>query len=228
MDPQAPAPKRGADPKSGRPSRRRALLFFLIAAFILAALLALNLALDNGWLARLTSPRQPAVTRAPISFYPADYEEDIEADEGYLGLNRYLRYTDGPYSTYLANERDLAAIGPVAYFFRAYFDAIIAGDSEAYNSFFTEEYRKEAGEKGRFTKQKVYDVELVKLSEYRPETEERLTVWEFDVSYRIRQNNGTFRDDIESDAARRQVYQLVRDDSDGKILIRSISDYKIK
>lgn len=82
----------------------------------------------------------------------------------------------------------------------------------------------------RFTMQKLYDMEVVKLAEYviNEGSPDQTTVYEFKVSYRIRRNNGTFRDDLESGVARPQIYQLYRLDRTEEILIQSISEYNIK
>jgi uncharacterized protein (AIM24 family) len=75
--------------------------------------------------------------------------------------------------------------------------------------------------------QQIYDIQVVKLREYTVNDGET-TIFEFDVSYCIRHNNGTFRDDIGSNVARSQVYQLYRDDYSGEVLLQSISEYHIK
>ena len=233
MDQKPPAAgKAGPDaPEKQKDARKgRVLLFFLILVGLLAVLIGIDLLIGSGGLASLFSADRPETAKRVTDLWPVDYDEDIMTDEGYLGLNRYIRYADGGYATYLASERDLAAASPAAAFFRAYFDAVIAGDAEAYNACFTDEYRRQNGEKGRFTAQKIYDIEVEKLVEYRlnEDTPEEILVWEFDVSYRIRQNNGTFRDDIESDTARKQVYQLYQPVRTGEVLIQMISEYRIK
>jgi len=136
-------------------------------------------------------------------------------------------YTDGALSITLATEDDVAATGDAAAFFYGFFDAVIRGEYEAVNAMTTDAFAADHGLWEPFTMQQLYDIQVVKLREYT--TEDRgTTVFEFDVSYCIRRNNGTFRDDIGSNAARSQIYQLYRDDYSGEVLLQSISEYNIK
>ncbi len=211
-------------------NKTRAKRLLSTVAILFVVLLILNLITDSGFLNKLFSPNEETKEREPIFLFNPDYEEDIFEDEAYLDLNRSILYTDGALSIYLANETDCANTGKAAIFFGEYFDAIIMGDHRRYNTCFTEAYREENGEKTRFTMQKLYDMEVIKLTEYRIHegTPEQTTVYEFQVSYRIRRNNGTFRDDLESGAARPQIYQLYQLDRTEEIRIQSISEYHIK
>jgi len=211
-------------------SKKRAKKLVLAFVILFAVLLALNFIMDSGLIGKLLPDNDKEPERKPIFLYEPDYEENIFEDEEYLGLNRYLLYTDGAQSIYLANENDFAATGDVASFFGEYFDTIIMGDHRRLNACFTEDYRKEHGEKTRFTMQKLYDMEVVKLMEYviNEGTPDQTTVYEFNVSYRILYNNGTFRDDLESGAARPQIYLLYRPHGTDEIRIQSILEYNIK
>ncbi len=211
-------------------SKKRAKGLILAVAILFCVLLALNFIMDSGLIGKLLLGGGKEQEREPVFLFNPDYEEDIFEDEVYLDLNRYILYTDGALSIYLANENDFAATGEVATFFGEYFDAVIMGDHRRLNACFTEEYREEHGEMTRFTMQKLYDMEVVKLAEYiiNEGTADQTTVYEFKVSYRIRRNNGTFRDDLESGVARPQIYQLYRLDRTEEILIQSISEYNYK
>ena len=211
-------------------SKKRAKGLLVTVAILFCVLLALNFALDSGLFGKLLSGGDKTPTRQPVELREPDYEENIFEDEDYLDLNRAILYTEGALSIYLINEVDFTATGAVATFFGEYFDAVIMGDHRRLNACFTEEYRDKNGGKSRFTMQKLYDMEVVKLAEYiiNEGTADQTTVYEFEVSYRIRHNNGTFRDDLASDMARPQIYQLYRLDRTEEILIQSISEYNIK
>ncbi len=208
-------------------AKKTVIRFLLILAGLFLCLVVLNLLFDSGLLTSLFRKKPAPSERTPVFLFNPDYDENIFEDEAYLDLNRYIFYTEGALSVYLAGENDFAAMGPAAAFFGDYFDAVIRGDAARFNACFTAEYLAEKGEKDRFTMQQLYDIEVTKLSEYliNEDTADPITVMEFDVSYRIRRNNGTFRDDLESGAARPQVYQLYRSLT-GEILIQSISEYR--
>ncbi len=214
-----------ADAEKKRTKKRaRHLLLGVLILFVV--LLVLNLAVQTDLLSRLFSS-DFSHSNGEISFFPADFEENILEDEDYLGQKRYVLYTDGALSITLANEDDVTATGDAAAFFYAFFDAVIRGDHETVNAMTTEAFAADHGLWEPFTMQRLYDIHVVKLREYSSD-DHKMTIFEFDVSYSIHRNNGTFRDDIGSNAARTQVYQLLRDDNTGEVLLQSISEYHIK
>ena len=154
-----------------------------------------------------------------LSFYPADYDEDIFTDEEYMAQNRYISYTKGM-NTFTITDDDYDAYDPTVGFFADYFNTVINGDYENYNSYFSEEYFKNQSNKERFTPQKLYDIEIKNKSTTINE-EDGSTSYIYYVDYKIMKNNGTFRNDMESDSIRTLVYQLIMSD-DGEILINYI------
>lgn len=153
-----------------------------------------------------------------IIFATPDYDEDIYADAVYMGLDRniYIYDVDTGLRESLEPE-DFEQYGDSVRFMSDFVNAIIGGDVEKYNSCFAnDEYYKES-----FTKQKLYNIVITKLSY--EEIEEGSRTWaqyEFALEYMIRHNNGTLRLDIESDACRTQ-YITVSDRS-GELLIESM------
>ncbi len=152
-----------------------------------------------------------------FTFYPADYNENIFEDEEYMSRNRYLAYTKGS-DTFTITDNDYSIYDPTVGFFAGYFDTVINGRYEEYDSYFTEEYFEHQKNKERFTPQKLYDIEikLKSTSEI-----EGATKYIYYVNYKICKNNGTFRNDMESDACRTLVYELHLY-YDGTILINYI------
>lgn len=155
-------------------------------------------------------------------FYEADYSlklEEYEDYSDYLDLDRALYYKNGN-QTVGISKSELASYPDVVRFFGEYFDAVIKGDTETYNSLFSDEYYKTHEEKENFTPQMVYNMMIEQLS---VSAENGFNEYVFDVSYKIFENNGTFRDDIYSNASRTQ--RITVDDSEGDFRISSVKYY---
>ncbi len=149
-----------------------------------------------------------------LSFHPANYNENIFEDEEYMSLNRDLSYTKGG-DTYLITDGDYSGYDVTVGFFAEYFDSVINGEYETYDEYFTEEYFEECSNKERFTPQKLYDIN-VKLRE--SVDKDGVTVYVYYVKYKIFENNGTFRNDMESDCERVLVYELYADKNDNVLI----------
>lgn len=145
-------------------------------------------------------------------FYKPDYELDVTEVEEYMELDRLFYYKDG--AEEYGIESDFERFGDAVMFFKEYFDAVIAGDTDAYNEMFTEKYYETNSRKVRFAPQMIYDIHVSRLWEKDESNGERMA---FDVSYRIYRNNGTFRNDIDSGAAKPLYFELVRDGDEIKI-----------
>ncbi len=221
---ETPTPK----PKTTEGRKKQARTLLIVLAVLFAVLLVLNLLSDSSVLSKLLPHKGgDDGEREPVFLFNPDYELNIFEDEGYLNLNRLIRYQEGAITIYLVNENDYLAGGKPAVFFGEYFDAVIRGDHNRYNALLSKDFIEKNGTKDRFTMQQLYDIEIVKLNEFIEDegTPQQITVTEFRVSYRIRRNNGTFRDDLESGAARPQIYQLICTDRTGEIKLQSVSEY---
>lgn len=153
-----------------------------------------------------------------IIFFTPNYDEDIYEDAVYLGLDRNIYIYDASVGLKESLEpEDYEVYGESVQLMADFVNSIIAGDVERYNSFFADdEYYKES-----FTKQKLYNIVITTYgSEEITDGDETWTQYEFALEYMIRQNNGTLRLDLESDACRAQ-YITVSDRS-GELLITSI------
>lgn len=155
-------------------------------------------------------------------FYEADFSLSLEEHEGYaeyLELDRYLYYKDGNETVgVLESNRD--TFGGEVLFFEKYFDTIISGDSEAYNSLFTEKYYENHEKVSEFTPQMLYGMEIELLSE---QEENGILTFTFNVSYKIFRNNGTFRNDIYSDAVRPVYIEI--NDAEGEFKVNALKYY---
>ena len=204
---------------------RKAKIIILVILSLFAFLILFDILIQSGLILKFF-PKDENDKSDYIYFCDADYEFDIFSDEEYLDLDRYIKYSDDGFSTVsLVNDNAFKNAGKIAIFWGEYFDSVIYGDYDKYNSFFTESYIADKGKKEKFTMQMLYNIEVVKLREYE---DGESTVYEFEVRYAIRHNNGTFRDDIESDATRPQIYQLIQNSNTNIIKINIISDYNYK
>lgn len=151
--------------------------------------------------------------------HPIDHSYDIMSDLEYLELDRRLYFTNGN-ETIAVNEYPTEDMDADILFFLNYFDLAIAGDYNAYNKLFTEDYYKVNEPYSSFTQQMIYDMNIEKLSEMSVNGK---TVYYYNVSYKIHKNNGTFRNDIGSDGCKTLHFTLIKED--GNILIDSIKYY---
>ncbi len=156
------------------------------------------------------------------NFYPSDYELDVTTVPEYMQLDRSVHYTDGNY-TILVTDEEVGDYNKAVQFFVEYFKTIELGDTETYNSYFTDEYYENAKPYDRFAPQMIYNINVEQLSE--TFNNDGTTEWTFNVSYMIYRNDGTFRNDIDSDASKKLYYQLI-EDRDGNVRINYITYYK--
>ncbi len=156
-------------------------------------------------------------------FYDADYEMNIYDDTVYMDLNRYITFSDGMISTAL-EEDEYAEQDEDVRFMIGYIQSIIAGDAEAYNACFSEQYYTQNKPLDRFTMQKLYEIKLTRTETQTAEGGEgEYTIHGYVVEYMIRHNNGTFRRDLGSDSIRAQY--LVISDREGAWKIDNVVTY---
>ncbi len=147
-----------------------------------------------------------------------DFETDIFTLERYLELNRYLTYTKDGISETIVDIND-GYYDDTVHMMHEYFDALMHGNAEKVNSFYTEDYFKENNRYEKITMQKIYDMEM----EYISERDDNIngvpcTVYFYRVSYKILENDGTFRSDIQQDNAKIPLfYELIDTGSSVKI-----------
>lgn len=143
-------------------------------------------------------------------FFEPDYSRDILSDDVYLSLNRRVYYDRFGEVIAVPSADPLDSSDSAAFFYR-YFDCLVKGDHQSYPSFFTEECIKKdpALIPESFTMQAVYDINVKLFNSSAKQTaygEVRAEIYE--VSYRIFENNGTFRTDILPDETRTLVFEV--------------------
>lgn len=161
-----------------------------------------------------------------IIFHTPDWELDIMRDPGYLALNRTIYYCDSQYGLTVAlDQKNQNDFGPAVVVLSRMVDLIIKGDADGYNQLLSSNYFENNDPEPPFTMQQLYDIKFTKIRE--TETSGGYTQYEFEVEYRIRNNNGTFRTDIGDGESKKQYFIL--SDSTGKdVLIDQILGYQYK
>jgi len=154
------------------------------------------------------------------NFYPTDYDLDVTADEVYMELNRYVYYKNGN-ETFAITDDDYDEYGAAVAFFGEYFKTVIAGDADTYNTYFTDKYYETNKPYTAFAPQMLYDILIELLSEQQQDNGD--IVYAFDVVYKIHRNDGSFRNDIDSDSSKKLYFELL--ESNGEIKIDRITYY---
>jgi hypothetical protein len=198
------APEDRRDAAADKKKIKKIALIVLSAFLVLAAIYGALLAVDD-----LLEPEYSEASYEDYRFYEADYSKNILEDKLYLSLNRNI-YFERMGSESVLTKENAIGISLAADLFFDYFDCLVKGDYENYSSFFTQECleSKNFTLPERFTMQGIYDVHI---NMYRSDVvdEESDTVREiYEVSYRIFENNGTFRSDILPDETRTLVFEI--------------------
>jgi hypothetical protein len=179
-------------------------------------------------------PESPEiVTKKPstIIFYEPDWDLDIMKEAGYLAKDRSVYFCDARYGyTEVLTEKNKDKYGPAVSVLNTMIDCIIRGDHEGYNALLSANYLNTEGNEPEapFTMQQLYDIKLTLVAEgEKSENGKTYTQYEFEVEYRIRHNNGTFRTDIDEDESRKQ-YFVLSDSTSKDVLIDQIIGYVYK
>ena len=224
-----------------RAAKKKKKKIMLIVLAVVTVLGAVGFVLDNysvqiaGFFQQLTSKKKaggPTMmysdTLISYPFVKTNYDLDPTQDEVYMGLDRQLWYKNGAQSVGISldgTEYDDFSDNSAVRFFVQYFKTVIAGDVETYNTYFTDRYYKTNEPHLRFAPQMLYDIHVVQLSQ--TANNDGTSTWSFNVDYKIHRNDGTFRNDIPSDGAKKLLFSLV-EDRDGTVLIDAIDYYRTK
>lgn len=195
-------------------SKKRAAIFLIVMGAALVVLLLITY---------LPSPigsgdGSPSETAAPAKTYPPewfavpDYNADLAADADYMSVDRKMHYTIGN-ETFMI-DGDAASYGALCEFWEDYFSAAIAGDEKRLSGMHTDAYIKKFGAFGKIAPQKICDINVEQLSRSELTSGDYVGCFRsfFLVSYRILDNNGTFRNDfIEDNASVPLIYELIED-----------------
>lgn len=218
---------RAARESTRRLKRNMIIVLVCMVAFAVVAIPLINILdkLQNGEDTEETGKLPPS----SIIFATPDYEYDIMQDEEYLQLNRRIYHCDERSGlTEELTDKNIGGYGPAAGVLREAINAIIAGDADAYNSLFSDNYYANNEPESPFTMQRLYDIKITKVNETIKSGEKgKYTQYEYEVEYKIRLNDGTFRTDIGHDESKKQ-YFILSDSVTGDVLIDQILDYNYR
>ena len=160
-------------------------------------------------------------------FVDPDYESNIFENSVYQKLDHSIAYTYNNQTLDLKNNlktTDLKSYdAPFDEFFVKYFTALAKGNSsKTFDAFYSDVYFRTHESFKNFAPQKVYDIEILRKTDPQIITEEAkeedaayigCTLTTFEVSYRILDNDGTFRRDILDEDVIVQYIDLLGDTS---------------
>lgn len=143
---------------------------------------------------------------------------DILEYEEYLKFDRAVQYCYTPGVQVSVNDKTLSNYDESFRLIYKLIGTLIAGDSDSYN----ELVHEDVGHFDSFTQQQIYDIVISKYSESAKQSNTGSTYAEFVyvVEYKIHENNGSYRKDIESDASRPQFFVI--NNSTGELLVMDI------
>ncbi|MBO5510447.1 MAG: hypothetical protein J6B24_01810 [Clostridia bacterium] len=214
---------RQARESTRRLKRKMIIVLIGLVVFVVIAIPLIGI-LDN-----LQNGGEEETKRLPpssINFATPDFEYDIMKEEDYLQLNRRIYIHDARSGqTEELTDKNLPGYGEGAAVLRQMIQAVINGDADAYNALFSSNYYENHDPEPPFTMQRLYDIKLTKVSETLVSGEKgKYTQYDFEVEYKIRLNDGTYRTDIGHDESKKQ-YFVLSDSVTGEVLIDQILEY---
>ena len=168
------------------------------------------------FLPKLFAKKSPQSGSTPkkYEFAPVKPYEDIYEDGAWLDLDRLCYFEDPSTGITVSIDAEMDGVPyglkePVAALVE-FINAAIDGDTEKINGMFSKKYFESGGEaKVSFTPQKLYDIKFTYVSDdVLNENGAVHDTWTFWMEYKIKDNNGTFRNDMGSNASRREYVVL--------------------
>ncbi len=185
----------------GRARAKKLLAILLISLVVLLLLNLIPFDKMEAAVSDLPVETEPAVTYGDNFFKIPDYNEDVNEDEIYqTKYNRLLTFESGG-EAFSVTADTAATHGKVCLLFQNYMETLTAGDTAACDALFTDDYLAKNGASD-FAPQKIYDMTVkVVRSQYLEDGDANgsykgYTVTYCEVSYKIRDNNGTLRRDF--------------------------------
>ena len=199
-------------------SRRMKKRILMVGAAVLAVLILLFGVL---WLVDWLAHRDTGVADGAYEFYPP-YDGDIMENPAYLELNRMIDYCNDPQGYGLRQsitEENEDEFDASVLFLRDYLLTVIAGDAETYNTYFNNAFFEDNEPRSAFYQQMLYNMVIYFESTEKQDGGDTLMTYR--LEYMIYRNNGSFRDDVGSDAILPR-YVTLRITPDGTIKIERI------
>lgn len=217
-------------------------LIVLIGTLLVLLLLVLLNSIDFESSPTENASEEPYTPETYYAYYfvDPDYESNIFEDSSYQKLDQTISYTYNGQTVDLKNslKNGTAEIydPPFGDFFVKYFSALAKGFEGSnntklgFNAYYSEVYFRNHSPFGKFAPQKVYDIDVRRITDPQTITEEEkeedaiyigCTITSFEVRYRIYNNDGTFRRDILGDDILVQYIDLLGD-RNGNYTINSV------
>ena len=190
----------------------------VLGAFVILGALALALPAIDGFLKDKRRSELEQMTRRTYIYPEPDYTLDIFEEPAYLSLDRNVWVSDTMVKTVITYD-NYDEYPEEMQFMYDVVNMIIRGDFIEYNKIFTADYVKKAGSalKERFTMQQLFEIEI----EYADfgELDNDIIYYDIMLTYRIRNNNGTFRNDLDvnDDGSLPVVYKVITDGRSMKV-----------
>ncbi len=200
--------KSTSKPKNKQASKRIILVLFSSIIGIVLICLAMVGAIEH-----YSQPDQSG--GGTLIFHEPDHDYNILNDEAYLELDRNIYFAntengitsaivDGNLEDVPTDQHKHVAL------ICDFINYAINGDEVALNSLFSDEYIEADGKtKMDFTMQQLYNIKITYIKMLSEEVDGNTYVsYDYWLEYMIRKNNGTFRNDMESDCIKKEYVRV--------------------
>lgn len=158
-----------------------------------------------------------------IYFYDEDLSRDLATDDMYMSYDRTVNLLiEATGISETITDEDRNSYNEAVNLLYNMVEYMTIGNVEGYNSCFSDIYFNKAEPKARFTKQKIYNITIIEVSqsEKKDENGKSYTEYYYKLDYMIRHNNGSLRNDVGSDGIKTQ--HIILSDRSGEVLIDTI------
>ena len=165
-------------------------------------------------------------TKGDVFLYNPDFNSDIMNEEEYLIKDRSIKYSDGFGTWDIFNGKDVLTDIKIDLFLIDYINTLVAGDGEKLLGMYSQEVVKALKLSDMITEQRIYETVFTEISarEVNDDTGSYF-LYEFKAEYKIMRNDGTFRNDVSSNAVKAQYLTITKRGDD--CLITGVVEYAI-
>ena len=203
--------------KNNKKEKRRAKAIILIFLAFIFGTTILSLALIG--LMSSNSGQEQQSKGQTYLFYEPDYDLNILELEEYTKLDRTVKFENPDNGiTYAIVDGNMDEVPTVMHesvsFLCDYINYAILGESDKLNSLFSREYIEAGGKiKMDFTMQQLYNIKITYVTSLNETVDGSIyESYDYWLEYMIRKNNGTFRNDMESDCIRKEYVRVTNRD----------------
>ncbi len=204
-------------------SKKKLIIIIGVGISLLLLIAVITAVLESGIFEEDTAKPYPPLDPSLLAD-TKDEDFDIFEYKDYLNYNRVVMLTDKNTGvTESIDDETYKNHGEAIVLIYEMLQAIIRGDSEAYNSMVS----SSVGHYESFTQQQLYDMRITRESHTTMKSKNgTYTEYVFTLEYKIHENNGTFKNNLLPDYAR--PHKIVINDSTGKLLVMDIIEPQYK